>query len=155
MELLEADSLRLVKKGKIQIGWASSRLRLHAMTIVSMSVKAQTEARRALDVAKMAIKGRSAGRKSPSASSARRQRISAPRKLPQLPGGSGCGEKQVLSEMIQVLQGNSNRAREAGTLLDQIAREEDSIVLLLSEQSFNMNHKYWLSDDAGYCTIWL
>ena len=45
----------------------------------SMYAKAQTEARRALNVAKMATKGRSAGRKSPSASSARRERISAPR----------------------------------------------------------------------------
>ena len=39
--------------------------------------------------------------------------------------------------------------------MDQIAREEDSSILLLSEQSFNMNHKYWLSDDTGYCAIWL
>ena len=29
VDLLEADALRLVKKGKIQIGWASGRVRLH------------------------------------------------------------------------------------------------------------------------------
>ena len=50
-----------------------------AMGIASMYAKAQTEARRALNVTKMATKGRSAGRKSPSASSAKRERISAPR----------------------------------------------------------------------------
>ena len=63
-------------------------------------------------------------------------------KLPQLPGGSGCGKEQVSSEMIQVLQGNMNRTREAGALLEQITREEDSNILLLSEQSYKMNHKY-------------
>ena len=57
--------------------------------------------------------------------------------------------------MIQVLQGNMRHAREAGALLDQNAREEDSNILLLSEQSYNMNHKYWLSDDTGCCAIWL
>ena len=46
-----------------------------------------------------------------------------------------------------------NQARQAGALLEQIAREEDSNILLLSEQSYKMNHKYWLSDDTGYCAI--
>ena len=53
-------------------------LNVWAMGIVSMPVKAQTEAWRALNVAKMAIKGTNAARKSPSASSARPERISAP-----------------------------------------------------------------------------
>ena len=55
--------------------------------------------------------------------------------------------------MIEVFQGNINRAREDGELLNQIAREEDSNILLLSEESYNMNHKYWVSDDTGYCAI--
>ena len=38
-------------------------LSIWGMGIASMSAKAQTEARRAINVAKMAIKGRSAGRK--------------------------------------------------------------------------------------------
>ena len=62
--------------------------------------------------------------------------------MPQLPGVSGSDEVQVSSEIIQVLQGNMNQVREAGELLEQIAREEDSNILLLSEQSYNMHHKY-------------
>ena len=49
-------------------------LNVWAMGIVSMPVKAQTEARLALNVAKMAIKGRNAVRRSPSASFARPER---------------------------------------------------------------------------------
>ena len=41
--------------------------------------------------------------------------------------------------MSRVLQENMNRARRAGDLLEQIAREEDADILLLSEQSYNMN----------------
>ena len=158
VDLLEADALRLAKKGKSRSAGhraecASVRTQgtasnVWAMGIVSMSVKDQTETKRALNVAKMAIKGQSVARRSPSASFARP-------KLPQLPGDSGCGEKQVSSEMIQVLQGNMNRARGADELLEQIAREEDSNILLLSEQSYNINHEHWLSDDTGSCTIWL
>ena len=51
--------------------------------------------------------------------------------------------------MIQFLQENINQTQEAKELLEQIAREEDSNVLLLSEQSYNINHKYCLSDDTG------
>ena len=115
-----------------------------------MSVKAPTEVMCAFNAAGMATKGPSEARKNPSASSARPERTSAllygalfwRGKLPQLPGGSGCGKEQVSSEMIQVLQGNMNRTREAGALLEQITREEDSNILLLSEQSYKMNHKY-------------
>ena len=48
-----------------------------------------------------------------------------------------------------------NQARGAGDLLEQIAREEDADILLLSEQSHNMNHEHWYSDDTDYCAIWL
>ena len=57
--------------------------------------------------------------------------------------------------MIRVLQGNMNQARGVGDLLEQIAREEDADILLLSEQSHNMNHEPWYSDDTDYCAIWL
>ena len=56
--------------------------------------------------------------------------------------------------MIRVLQGNMNQARRAGDLLEQIAREEDADILLLGEQSHNMNHEHWYSDDTDYCAIW-
>ena len=55
--------------------------------------------------------------------------------------------------MIRVLQENMNRAQRAGDLLEQIAREEDAEILLLSEQSYNIKHVKWISDDTGYCTI--
>ena len=57
--------------------------------------------------------------------------------------------------MIQVLQGNMNQAREAGYFLEQITREEDSDILLLSEQSYNTNREHLLTDYAGCCAIWL
>ena len=57
--------------------------------------------------------------------------------------------------MIQVLQGNMNTARLVGQLLQQIASEKDLSILLLSEQSYNMNQQSWFSDDTGVCVIWL
>ena len=55
--------------------------------------------------------------------------------------------------MIRVLQGNMNQASGAGDLLEQIAREEDADILLLSEQSHNMNHEHWYSEDTDYYAI--
>ena len=57
--------------------------------------------------------------------------------------------------MIRVLQGNMRHTSEAGVLLEQIAREEDADILLLSEQSRNINHGHWYSDDTDCCAIWL
>ena len=50
---------------------------------------------------------------------------------------------------------NKFKTRRAGDLLEQIAREEDYNILLLSEPSYNINRKHWLTDDADCCAIWL
>ena len=55
--------------------------------------------------------------------------------------------------MIRVLQGNIIRAGRAGELLEQIACEEDSDILLLSKQYYNMYREHLLTDDAGCCAI--
>ena len=58
------------------------------------------------------------------------------------------------SEMIRVVQWNMNRTT-ASQLLEQIAREEDADILLLSEQLYNRNDSSWFSDDTKACAIYI
>lgn len=59
------------------------------------------------------------------------------------------------SVMFGVLQGNMNGTILADLLLDQLACESDSSVVLLSEPLRNRNRQFWFTDDAGRCAIWL
>ena len=170
VDLLEADALRLAKKDKIQIGWASSRVRLRADAKRCFRClgyghsqyvcKGPDRSKACLKCGKEGHKRTECGSDKPTTLHDKEGKVlhgalSWRGKLPQLPGGSGCGEKQMSSVMIQFLQGNMNRARGAGDLLEQIAREEDSDILLISEPSYNISRGHWLTDDADCCAIWL
>lgn len=57
--------------------------------------------------------------------------------------------------MIKVLQGNLHRSRVADDLLEQIVREKEIDVVIISEQYKNKNIDNWFADRTNTAAIWL